>query len=138
MKAYTILVWFVFFNLVCGALGTYFSSTSVGGKDVFGIADKAGVTLLPEENRELIEKFNALTESIQHTEGFVNLANNAWNIIILLPQMLLMMITFLPNMLNSLQILPTEIIELLNFGVVFVTVVAIIQWFSNKWIGWAK
>lgn len=138
MKAYTILVWFVFFNLVCGGLGTYFSSTSVGGKDVFGIADKAGVTLLPEENTEIIEKFYALTESIQNTEGFGDALNNTWNIIILLPQMLLMMITFMPNMLNSLQILPPEIISILNIGVVFVTVIAIVQWFSNKWIGWAK
>lgn len=138
MKAYTILVWFVFFNLVCGALGTYFSSTSVGGKDVFGVADKAGVTLLPEENQEVIEKFYALTESIQHTEGLADVFTNAWNVIILLPQLLLMMVTFMPNMLNSLQILPPEIVSILNIGVVFVTVIAIIQWLSNKWIGWAK
>lgn len=138
MKAYTILVWFVFFNLVCGAIGTYVSSTSVGGKDVFGIADKPGVTLLPEENTEIIEKFYALTESIQNTEGFGDMLNNTWNIIILLPQLLLMMVTFMPNMLNSLQILPPEIISILNIGIVFVTVIAIIQWFSNKWIGWAK
>lgn len=138
MKAYTILVWFVFFNLVCGAIGTYVSSTSVGGKDVFGIADKPGVTLLPEENTEIIEKFYALTESIQHTEGLGDVFNNAWNVIILLPQLLLMMVTFMPNMLNSLQILPPEIVSILNIGVVFVTVIAIIQWLSNKWIGWAK
>lgn len=138
MKAYSILVWFVFFNLVCGLIGTYAGSVSNGGQDIFGVADKPGVTLLPEKNQELVQKFQDLIESWQSVDGFGALMSNTWNAIILLPQMLIMMITFVPSMLESLQILPPEITNILNIGIVFVTVIAMVQWFTNKWIGWAK
>lgn len=138
MKAYSILVWFIFFNLVCGAIGTYVGSTETGGKDIFGVADKAGVSLLPEENQEVMAQFMEITKSVQSIDSFGELLLNTINVIILLPQLFLMMLLFIPNMLNSLQILPPEITGILNIGILFVTVIAIIQWVTNKWIGWAK
>lgn len=138
MKAYSILVWFIFFNLVCGLIGTYVGSTEIGGKDIFGIADKPGVTLLPKENQEVMAQFMEITKSVQSIDSFGELLLNSVNVIILLPQLFLMMLLFIPNMLSSLQILPPEITGLLNLGILFVTVIAIIQWVTNKWIGWAK
>lgn len=138
MKAYSILVWFIFFNLVCGLIGTYVGSTEIGGKDIFGIADKPGVTLLPKENQEVMAQFMEITKSVQSIDSFGELLLNSVNVIILLPQLFLMMLLFIPNMLSSLQILPPEIAGLLNLGILFVTVIAIIQWVTNKWIGWAK
>lgn len=138
MKAYSILMWFVFFNLVCGAIGTYVGSTETGGKDVFGIADKAGVRLLPEENEELITQFTATTEALRSSTNIWEYGINTINAIVLLPQLLLMMLTFIPTMLESLEILPVEITNILNLGIFFVTMIAIIQWLTNKWIGWAK
>lgn len=138
MKAYSILVWFIFFNLVCGLIGTYVGSTEIGGKDVFGIADKPGVTMLPKENQEVMAQFTEITKSLQSIDNFGELLLNSINVIILLPQLFLMMLLFIPNMLSSLQILPPEIAGILNVGIVFVTVIAIIQWVTNKWIGWAK
>ena len=138
MKAYSILVWFIFFNLVCGLIGTYVGSTEIGGNDVFGIADKPGVTMLPKENQEVMAQFTEITKSLQSIDNFGELLLNSINVIILLPQLFLMMLLFIPNMLSSLQILPPEIAGILNIGIVFVTVIAIIQWVTNKWIGWAK
>lgn len=138
MKAYSILVWFIFFNLVCGMIGTYVGSTETGGKDIFGIADKPGVTMLPKENQEVMAQFMEITKSVQSIDNFGELLLNSINVIILLPQLFLMMLLFIPNMLSSLQILPPEIAGLLNIGILFVTVIAIIQWVTNKWIGWAK
>lgn len=138
MKAYSILVWFIFFNLVCGMIGTYVGSTETGGKDIFGIADKPGVTMLPKENQEVMAQFMEITKSVQSIDNFGELLLNSVNVIILLPQLFLMMLLFIPNMLSSLQILPPEIAGLLNIGILFVTVIAIIQWVTNKWIGWAK
>lgn len=131
-------MWFVFFNLVCGAIGTYVGSTETGGKDVFGIADKAGVRLLPEENEELITQFTATTEALRSSTNIWEYGINTINAIVLLPQLLLMMLTFIPTMLESLEILPVEITNILNLGIFFVTMIAIIQWLTNKWIGWAK
>ena len=138
MKAYSILVWFIFFNLVCGMIGTYVGSTEIGGRDVFGIADKPGVSMLPKENQEVMAQFTEITKSLQSIDNFGELLLNSINVIILLPQLFLMMLLFIPNMLTSLQIVPPEIAGLLNAGILFVTVIAIIQWVTNKWIGWAK
>lgn len=138
MKAYSILIWFIFFNLVCGMIGTYVGSTTTGGNDIFGIADKPGVTLLPKENQEVMAQFMEITKSVQSIDNFGELLLNGVNVIILLPQLFMMMLLFIPNMLSSLQILPPEIAGILNIGIVVVTVFAIIQWCTNKWIGWAK
>lgn len=138
MKAYSILMWFIFFNLVCGAIGTYVGSTETGGKDVFGIADKPGVMLLPEENQELMAQFTATTEALRDSTTILEYIINTANAILMLPQLLLMMLTFIPSMLESLQILPSEITNILNIGIFIVTMIAIVQWVTNKWIGWAK
>ena len=138
MKAYSILVWFIFFNLVCGMIGTYVGSTEIGGKDVFGIADKPGVSMLPKENQEVMAQFTEITKSLHNVNNFGAFLLNSVDVIILLPQLFMMMLLFIPNMLTSLQILPPEIAGLLNLGIVLVTVIAIIQWCTNKWIGWAK
>lgn len=138
MKAYSILMWFIFFNLVCGAIGTYVGSTEAGGKDVFGIADKPGVMLLPEENQELMAQFTATTDALRDSTTILEYIINTANAILMLPQLLLMMLTFIPSMLESLQILPAEITNILNIGIFIVTMIAIVQWVTNKWIGWAK
>ena len=149
MKAYSILLWLVLFNAVLGMLGTFVppavdsdgnsvdpdNLSNVGGRDIFGMGSISGAIMLPNENTELANELTNQFESFKESWGTGNtagLVTDTVTIMVLFLQLLFGIITYLPSLLIVLGV-PTPIINIINVGVVIITIVALVQIITNKW-----
>ena len=115
------------------------SPDNVGGRDVFGIANIPGVIQLPNANSSMLNDVNNKWGSFQNATSTGNLVTNVYGaitegfwLVVAFIGLLFSVVTFMPDMLVLFGV-PQPIVDLIGFGMIIITIVAIVQVVSNKW-----
>lgn len=134
MKFYSIMLWFLIFNVALSTVGVY----AIEDANIFNLSTAEQESLLSElpiGNIHFIETFENTVVGMMSSDGIgdfvINLLMFGSNIFISFANLCISCVTGIPQMMIALK-LPETIIILVNLPLYLVLFVGLIQFVSNR------
>lgn len=134
MKFYSIMLWFLIFNVALSTVGVY----AIQDANIFNLSDGEQADLLSElpiGNIHFIDTFENTVVNMMSADGIgdfvINLLMFGSNIFISFGNLCISCVTGIPQMMIALK-LPETIILLVNLPLYLVLFVGLIQFVSNR------